>query len=132
MISRHILVVDDEETTRSCMALVLENAGFKVTSAESGRAALEAVKRQKKGEPFDFLLFDICMPDTTGPELIEELERQDIHLPSLAVTGHADTDVALALQAKGCHVLEKPFHGVHLLERIFEIMGHPQTEGEGS
>lgn len=124
----NVLVVDDEETTRRSMVLVLEDAGHKVTGAESGHAALGLFKRQKKagGKPFDFLLFDIRMPGMTGLQLLEELEKLDIHLFSLAITGHADPDAAAELRSKGCHILQKPFHGEQLLERISTILRPPQ------
>jgi DNA-binding NtrC family response regulator len=127
MDSSHILVVDDEETTLRSMVVVLEDAGFQVSSAESGKAALTAVKEAAKaGNPFDFLLFDIRMPHMTGPQLIEELEECGMLLPSLAITGHADPGVAEKLESKGCHILEKPFHGAQLLDRISEILTPPE------
>lgn len=123
----HILVVDDEEATLRSMAAILRDAGHRVTSAENAQGALDILTRAaKKGERFGFLLFDIRMPGMTGPQLVEELERQSIRLPSLAITGHVDPDTASALKAKGCHVLEKPFHGVQLLERIASILEPPQ------
>lgn len=124
----HILVIDDEQATLRSIAVVLEDAGHKVTSADSARTALDLLKRGRKSgeDPFQFLLLDIHMPGMTGPELLDELENQDVRLPSLAITGLAETETAERLRGKGCHILEKPFHGEQLLECISTILQPPQ------
>jgi len=127
MDSLHILVVDDEETTLKSMVLVLEQGGHKVTSVGSAEGALDLMAGKKGGEKqFDFMLFDIHMPGMTGPQLLAEMEQRGLRLPSLAITGQASEEAAAVLQEMGCHILQKPFHGPQLLERISTILLPPQ------
>jgi signal transduction histidine kinase/CheY-like chemotaxis protein len=75
---RKLLVVDDEETSREFLRELLENVGFKVTEAVSGRSALGLVHR----EHFDALISDIRMTDTDGLLMCREI-RTDLRLQDL-------------------------------------------------
>jgi signal transduction histidine kinase/CheY-like chemotaxis protein len=75
---RKLLVVDDEDTSRKFLKELLENLGFKVTEALSGRAALDLVHRER----FDALISDIRMADTDGNSMCREI-RTDIKLRHL-------------------------------------------------
>ena len=66
---RKLLVVDDEETSRKFLKELLENVGFKVTEAVSGRSALDLVRR----EHFAALISDIRMADMDGHSMCLEI-----------------------------------------------------------
>ena len=72
------MVVDDEEDIRSVVKAVLEDAGYKVTTASDGPNAL---KKLKKGLP-DLALIDMFMPKMSGRELCEWI-RSDKKLKKL-------------------------------------------------
>jgi two-component system nitrogen regulation response regulator NtrX len=61
-----ILVVDDEAEIRKSLRGVLEDEGYKVSTAESGEACLEALKTRS----FDVVLLDIWLPGIDGLETL--------------------------------------------------------------
>ena len=103
-----VLVVDDEADARRVLVMVLERAGAIVTTADSARAAIEALP---KALP-DVLVSDLGMPDQDGFDLIRQL-RDDGHgardLPAVALTAFVQKDDAhLALLAGYQVHLPKP------------------------
>ena len=77
---RKLLVVDDEETSRNFLKELLENVGFRVTEALSGKSALDLVHR----EHFDALISDIRMSDMDGHSMCREI-RADMKLRGLVL-----------------------------------------------
>lgn len=69
--AKTVLVVDDVQSQLQLMSNYLERAGYSVTTAESGAAALEQVKSSKP----DIVVTDLVMPELTGLELCRELKR---------------------------------------------------------
>ncbi|MDD1612717.1 MAG: response regulator, partial [Methylococcaceae bacterium] len=67
------------------------------------------------------LLLDVRMPAMSGLELQEELNKRDIDIPIIFISGHAEvSDSAKAFRAGAIDFLEKPFEYSVLLERIEE------------
>jgi CheY-like chemotaxis protein len=89
-----VLVVDDEEDIRAYLSVALQDAGFKVATAASGREALEAVRRARP----DFISLDLVMPGGSGIAFLHELRRNSewSKIPVLIVTGHARDDLGRA------------------------------------
>ena len=82
---RRILVVDDDAGNRETLSELLGLSGHEVQAADSGRAALEAVRAAER--PFDVALVDLVMPDLSGVELAERLRALDPRLRVALVTG---------------------------------------------
>ncbi|WP_412553957.1 transporter substrate-binding domain-containing protein [Shimia sp. MIT1388] len=81
-----ILLVEDEDAVRDVLLTILEDAGYKVTTAENGDAALEVYKAQKN---FDVLLTDIVMPGALqGTHLAKELRKITHDLPVVFMSGY--------------------------------------------
>jgi CheY-like chemotaxis protein len=68
---RHILVVDDEPLVRSTVQMLLEDDGYVVEEAESGRQALAMFEPGK----FDMVFTDYCMPEMKGDQLAAAIKR---------------------------------------------------------
>jgi CheY-like chemotaxis protein len=106
--SRTVLVVDDEPSIRSLLALTLQLAGYEVNEAPHGEAALEAVRQA----PPQLVITDRMMPVMGGTELIKQLRADDemAQIPIILLTAtsggepHADA------------VLMKPFEPDKLIE----------------
>ncbi len=121
----HILVVDDQHEILDLTATVLSGAGFEVTTASSGREALECVA----DHAFDVVLLDINMPDMDGWETLR-LVRADSKLSTLpvvmfSVKGEVG-DKIQGMQEGALDYITKPFIVDDLLarvERIFEKVG---------
>lgn len=118
---KHILFVDDETHTQLSISLILKQAGYKVTTVGSGAEALQLLSQ--KQHPFDILLTDIKMPDITGLELMNLLNKHGITIPTVAITGFGNKDIVIQLMRCGCRdYLEKPFSANDLLaclENVF-------------
>ncbi len=86
-----VLVVDDEPNVRDYLAMILQDAGFRVLTAGDGLEALEIVRR----EPPDFISLDLIMPNMSGHKLLYELRRdKDLaRIPVLVVTAHAGDEM---------------------------------------
>jgi signal transduction histidine kinase/CheY-like chemotaxis protein len=77
---RKLLVVDDDDANRRFLKELLENVGFSVREAQSGKVALELVYR----EEFDALISDIRMADTNGIAMCRQI-RSEPKLANLVV-----------------------------------------------
>jgi DNA-binding response OmpR family regulator len=77
-----ILVVDDEKNIRALFRDELEEEGYAVETAGSGREALEKINKQ----PPDLIVLDIRMEDMTGLEVLEQLRKTHEKLPVIMCT----------------------------------------------
>ena len=83
-----VLVVDDEPPIREFAARVLENAGYRVTTAGDGSEAIASVREH--GTPA-LLLSDLKMPEMDGDVLAAQLRRSTPDLKVLYLTGYPQT-----------------------------------------
>jgi putative two-component system response regulator len=90
---RRILLVDDEAAIRVALGKLLRTQGFEVETAESGRAALDALGRDR----FTLMLCDIRMPGMTGLEVVPQALAIDPDLAVMMLT--AVNDAASATEA---------------------------------
>src|SRR5258706_13114864 len=85
--SEAVLVVGDDEQVRSLAKRILENFGYKVYEAVSGKAALEVW--ESRAGAIDLIVTDIIMPDRlTARELAEKLLAQKPTLKIIFTSGH--------------------------------------------
>jgi DNA-binding response OmpR family regulator len=111
----HILVVDDDATTRQMVRGILKKGGHDVSMAGDGIAALRALKKKT----FDLVLLDIWMPKMTGLGLLGTLHGEK-HVPKIIVMTSDQTSDTLLTSLRG-HVyqfLMKPLDANTLLTTI--------------
>ena len=120
----HILVADDEQNTLLTMQFILEVAGYRVTTAKNGQEALSKIVEVDKGDaPIDLLITDVQMPHLTGLELMDELNRLDIHIPLLVITGYRTKKLIAELMERGCsRWLDKPIDDQELLQCVAMLL----------
>jgi len=112
-----LLVVDDNRVNRLLVARTLEQLGHRVTFAENGRQALEALR----GRPADLVLLDIEMPEMNGYQTLEAL-RADPKLRDIPVVMMSSVDevdsVARCIEMGAEDYLFKPVNAVLLRARV--------------
>jgi len=117
----HVLTVDDSRTMRDMLALTLRSAGFKVSSANDGAAALELAQ----AEHFALVITDINMPVLDGLSLIRALRELPgyRHTPILTLTTEDSPAHRQAGRAAGATGwLVKPFDPAKLIEVIGKVI----------
>ena len=92
-----VLVIDDNETMRSGMALLLERMGHDVTAASGGVEGL----RQMKARPFDLVITDYKMVDMDGLEVLDAVRRDYADTDVVVITAYGTIDVAVEAMRKG-------------------------------
>jgi PAS domain S-box-containing protein len=113
-----ILVVDDDTDVRAIAAAMLADAGYEVSEAHSGDAALNALQRADCRA--ELVVADVSMPGLNGVELAAIVRRTWPGVPVLLMTGYADS--ALLGQAAGHEVLRKPFQAMELDAKVRRAM----------
>ncbi|MEG1609561.1 MAG: response regulator, partial [Bilophila sp.] len=107
-----ILLVDDEKGIRTVMGISLRDAGYTVTTVESGEAALQLFAEK----PFPIVLTDIKMPGISGLELLRQLKQIAPETEVILISGHADMDMAIqGLKLEASDFITKPINDDLLL-----------------
>jgi two-component system KDP operon response regulator KdpE len=112
--AQRILVVDDEPNILATVAPMLRAHGYEVSTAMSGRAALEGFEREQP----DLMVLDLGLPDMDGVEVCR-LVREVRNLPILVLSARgAEGDKVRALDAGADDYVTKPFGADEFLARI--------------
>ncbi|MFO1401018.1 MAG: response regulator [Steroidobacteraceae bacterium] len=128
-----ILVIDDEPDVRDSLRLVLQQAGYAVSTAADAPSGLEQYRR----DPADVVITDIIMPRGHGVDLIRDLRAAFPQVRIIAVSGggnfgaHAYSPEAItttaylaaAREAGADLVLTKPFDRETLLAALSRVHG---------
>jgi len=101
-----ILVVDDESGILQTLQILLKNEGFDVTTAQGGKAGLDALKAQAP----DIVLTDVRMPQVTGIDILAAVRQQDPETPVILMTAQASLQTAIQAVNEGAfYYIQKPF-----------------------
>lgn len=116
---RRILVVDDEPLIREHLKILLSRDGHLVETAEDGKTALDALRCQQ----FSLLITDLRLPDLDGRELLATVQKEQIAVGVIMLTGFGDTSIALeAMHGGADDFVTKPFEPEHLLYLVRRIL----------
>lgn len=125
--SAEVLLIDDDPAVRRAVGGALRHAGFRVTSVDSGVAALAALQQHD----FAVLVSDIRMGDLDGIRFYQELEAEYPELRQRVVFVTAwprDPELDALLERSGRPLLRKPFELRDLLDVVKETASQePQS-----
>lgn len=113
---QELLVVEDDQILRHEVVALIGNGDVKITQAASGQEALDALKAQ----PYDCMVLDLGLPDMSGFELLELLEKEpSVKVPPVIVyTGRELTkEEDMALRHYASSIIIK---GVKSAERLLD------------
>ncbi|HEY9666006.1 MAG TPA: response regulator [Coleofasciculaceae cyanobacterium] len=122
MITKRVLVIDDEDGIREIIQICLEAAaGWNVLTAASGSEGLAIAQDEQP----DAILLDVMMPDMDGPTTFRQLQANPDteHIPTILLTAKAkisEQQQFIDLGVTG--VITKPFKAQELVEQIRKIL----------
>jgi two-component system chemotaxis response regulator CheY len=118
---KKILVVDDSESIRALLSMILENAGFEVARAIDGKDALDVLETQS----FHLIITDLNMPRMDGISLVKEIRIMQTHnrIPIIMLTTESQTSFKEEARAAGATGwITKPFAPDSLLTVVNKVI----------
>lgn len=122
-----ILVVDDEESIREFLDIMLRKEGYEVTMAQDGEQAVEILKKKT----FDMVISDMQMPKMNGIELLKYVKDQNPDLIFMLITAFGTTESAIEAMKMGAYdYILKPFKIDEVRINITHALRAKSLEGE--
>lgn len=123
-----ILLIDDEQMILEVSGQLLGSLGYKVITASSGPAAIDAYKNSK--DRIGLVILDLVMPGMGGAEVFEQLKAVDPEVNVLLSSGYSIDGQAQALLENGCKAfIQKPFGLVELSHKLRSIFKEGEKPG---
>lgn len=111
---KHVLIVEDDHDINRFLTLELEEAGFQVSSYDTGIRGLSAVREDSP----DLVVLDLGLPDLNGAEIARRIRHTD-DTPIIILTAADDVGTKVEMLNAGADdYLAKPFHSDELIARI--------------
>ena len=121
-----ILVVDDEPKIVKTVKAYLENAGFRVVTAEDGQTALIVYRHEKPA----LVVLDLGLPGLDGLDVARTV-RRDSDVPIIMLTARVDeTDRLIGLELGADDYVTKPFSPRELVARVRAVLRRAGGERE--
>jgi CheY-like chemotaxis protein len=121
-----VLVADDDPAILRLVTTILEKEGFPVVGARDGR---EAYKALQNDVGFTAAVFDVVMPEISGPELVRYMrtEKRFMKIPVMMMTAEQDPKLPTDSFAAGAVVfLPKPFTTTQLQTMLRMLVAKAQ------
>ncbi len=119
--SFHILIVDDETAMRATLAEILSGEGYRVSTAESGEAALAQLRQNA----VDLMLLDLKLPDLDGLQVTEAAQPISPDTVIVMLTAHGTLESAINAMRRGAHdYLLKPAAVPEILAAVERGLQH--------
>ena len=110
-----ILVAEDNSINQKVAKTLFKNMGYEVDFAKNGLEVIEMVKLQQ----YDIIFMDIMMPEMDGIQATEELRKQKIDIPIIAMTANVAKDEKNKAIASGMNdYITKPVR-IDTIKKIF-------------
>jgi two-component system response regulator AtoC len=106
MAFRNVLIVDDEESMRHLLSVILRDHGYEARAVSNGEDALKELQARE----YDLVLSDVRMPRMGGLELLREIQRLHPDLTVIVMSAYGTHDTAIeAMKAGAYDYISKPF-----------------------
>lgn len=122
-----VLIVDDEPRMCESLGLLLQRQGYEIHTANCGAEA----KEQLHWREYDLVLMDLIMPDSSGEQLMDFINRHYPETLVVVITGNATLESAVSALRKGAYdYLRKPFEFEELLHTVRNALNQKQLKRE--
>jgi two-component system response regulator AtoC len=106
MIPKRILIIDDEESFRHMLSVILIKEGYEVETASNGEEGLQ----KSLASPFDQILCDIRMPRMDGLGFLKEIKKTAVDATIIIMSAYGTLDIAIEAMKLGAYdYISKPF-----------------------
>jgi two-component system, NtrC family, response regulator AlgB len=123
----HILIIDDEESIRSTLSVMLQGQGHDVVEAGDAAAALQEVEKAQ----FDLAFLDLRLGETSGLDLLPELLHNNARLDVVVFTAYASIESAVEAMRRGAaDFLTKPYTPEQIRQTLRKIAKRRHLEGQ--
>ncbi len=124
MLSKKILIVDDEPEMLDILGARLKTFGFEICTAREGSEAVEKVKDEKP----DLIIMDVLMPHMSGFEAMKQIRKdpESRAIPAIVISSYAGVKDYFS-DMPGIEFIQKSCESKELMEKIKVMLG--QTEG---
>jgi DNA-binding NtrC family response regulator len=122
-----ILIIDDEESIRESLDVLLTMEGFSVETAPDAASGLEILGRKT----YDLILLDLMLPDRSGLEVLAEVRQHDSSTPIVMLTAYGTVESAVkAIQLGADDFFTKPWNNDKLVLGIDQTVSRRRLEAE--
>lgn len=127
-----ILIVDDEQSLRSGLQLLLEGWGYQTIAAGSGEEALELGARE--GWRFDAIVADHRLgAGLSGTKTVNEIHaRSGRKFPTIVITGDTSPDRIIDIHGSGYVMLHKPVAAHELRRTLFSLLSRDDRPSQSA
>src|SRR5664280_3307947 len=120
-----ILIIDDDESLRDTIVVMLEQEGFRAVQAGDGREGFEMALSLKP----DLVLVDLRLPRMSGTEICKQLRAAHVATPIIVLSAMGDEiDKVLLLEIGADDYVVKPFGARELVARIRAVLRRSTAE----
>jgi len=106
MVPKRILIIDDEESFRHMLSVILKKEGFDVETAPDGEEGMQKLMMN----PYDQILCDIRMPRMDGLDFLKEFQKANIEATIIMMSAYGTVDTAIEAMKLGAYdYISKPF-----------------------
>ena len=119
-----VFVVDDDDSVRESLELLIQSSGYR---PETFASAQEFLSRPRVPAP-SCLVLDVNLPDLNGLELQKRVAADRNHMPIIFITGYGDVPMSVkAMKGGAAEFLTKPFRDEVLLSAIQNAIDRSQA-----
>jgi two-component system, NtrC family, response regulator AtoC len=127
MAKRRVLIVDDEESVRHMLSILLKKEGYDVDTAASANSAIDKIQKDQ----YDFVLSDIRMPQMDGLTFLKQIKKSNPHIVVLIMSAYGNVDTAIEAMKLGAYdYIAKPFKPDEILLTLKKAEERQRLEQE--
>ena len=120
-----ILVIDDDDSLRDTVSLMLEKEGYRTVQASEGRSGFEQTLLLRP----DLMLVDLRLPGMSGVEICKQVRAAQVATPIIVLSAVGDEiDKVLLLEIGADDYVVKPFGARELMARIRAVLRRSSSE----
>lgn len=123
MPTKTVLLVEDNDSVRELIKVLLETEGYQIIEASNGH---DGLAKAETSQP-DLMILDLMMPGLDGESVLTTLSQHATlkRVPVLVVSGKYDSLEMLRDRIGEDNIFPKPFEPTRMLDRIGDLIGFP-------